>query len=148
MTARIEFARKVAQEAGVTDRVSFEVAKADEYPAQGYGLICFFDSLHDMGRPADAVRQAAKSLSEDGTIMLVEPFASDKVEENINPVGQLYYAASTTMCCAHAISENGTHVLGAQAGPEQLHDLLRQGGFGSVRSAMQTPFNLVIEAAL
>jgi hypothetical protein len=78
--------------------------------------------------------------------MLIEPFASDKVEDNINPVGRLYYAASTTMCCAHAISENGTHVLGAQAGPKQLYGILRQAGFDSVRTAMQTPFNLVIEA--
>jgi ubiquinone/menaquinone biosynthesis C-methylase UbiE len=142
----VAVARKVAQEAGVADRVSFEVAKADAYPERGYDLICFFDSLHDMGRPADAVRHAAKSLSADGTVMLIEPFASDKVEDNINPVGRLYYAASTTMCCAHAISENGTHVLGAQAGPKQLYGILRQAGFDSVRTAMQTPFNLVIEA--
>jgi ubiquinone/menaquinone biosynthesis C-methylase UbiE len=141
----IAVARKVADDEDVADRVSFEVAKADAYP-RGYDLICFFDSLHDMGRPADAVRHAAKSLSADGTVMLIEPFASDKVEDNINPVGRLYYAASTTMCCAHAISENGTHVLGAQAGPKQLHGVLRQAGFGSVRTAMQTPFNLVIEA--
>lgn len=142
----IAVARKIAQEAGVTDRVSFEVAKADAYPAHGFDLICFFDSLHDMGRPGDAMRHAATSLAKDGTVMLIEPFASDKVEENINPVGRLYYAASTTMCCAHAISENGTHVLGAQAGPKQLHGVLRQAGFGAIRTAMQTPFNLVIEA--
>lgn len=142
----IAIANKVAQEAGVADRVSFAIAKADAYPPHGYDLICFFDSLHDMGRPADAMRHAATSLSADGAVMLIEPFASDKVEENINPVGRLYYAASTTMCCAHAISENGTHVLGAQAGPKQLGGVLRQAGFGSVRTAMQTPFNLVIEA--
>jgi ubiquinone/menaquinone biosynthesis C-methylase UbiE len=142
----IAVARKVAQEAGVADRVSFEIAKADAYPAHGYDLICFFDSLHDMGHPADAAAHAATSLKKDGTVMLIEPFASDKVEENINPVGRLFYAASTTMCCAHAISENGTHVLGAQAGPKQLGGLLRQAGFDSVRTAMQTPFNMVIEA--
>jgi SAM-dependent methyltransferase len=142
----IAVARDVAKEAGVADRVSFAVAKADAYPARGYDLICFFDSLHDMGRPIDATRHAASSLAPDGTVMLIEPFASDKVEENINPVGRLYYAASTTMCCAHAISENGTHVLGAQAGPKQLYGVLRQAGFGAVRTAVQTPFNLVIEA--
>ncbi len=142
----IAIANKVAQDAGVTERVSFEIAKADAYPANGYELICFFDSLHDMGRPADAMRHAAASLSGDGSVMLIEPFASDKVEENINPVGRLYYAASTTMCCAHAISENGTHVLGAQAGPKQLTNILHQSGFGQVRTAMQTPFNPVIEA--
>lgn len=139
-------AHKVAHEAGVADRVSFERAKAASYPARGYDLICFFDSLHDMGHPTEAMRHAATSLAPDGTVMLIEPFASDKVEENVNPVGRLYYAASTTMCCAHAISENGTHVLGAQAGPKQLSGVLRQAGFGQVRTAMQTPFNLVIEA--
>ncbi|MGD9925740.1 MAG: class I SAM-dependent methyltransferase [Pseudorhodoplanes sp.] len=144
----IAAARQVAQEASVADRVSFKIAKADTYPAHGYDLICFFDSLHDMGHPNDAMRHAATSLAPDGTVMLIEPFASDKVEENINPVGRLYYAASTTMCCAHAISENGTHVLGAQAGPKQLYGVLRQAGFGQVRTAMQTAFNLVIEARL
>lgn len=139
-------AHKVAHEAGVADRVSFERAKAASYQARGYDLICFFDSLHDMGHPTEAMRHAAASLAPNGTVMLIEPFASDKVEENINPVGRLYYAASTTMCCAHAISENGTHVLGAQAGPKQLSGVLRQAGFGKVRTAMQTPFNLVIEA--
>jgi ubiquinone/menaquinone biosynthesis C-methylase UbiE len=142
----IAIARKVAEDEGVNDRVSFGIAKATSYPAGGYDLICFFDSLHDMGHPTDAVRHAATALAKDGTVMLIEPFASDKVEENINPVGRLYYAASTTMCCAHAISENGTHVLGAQAGPTQLHGVLRQAGFGHVRTAMQTPFNMVIEA--
>jgi 2-polyprenyl-3-methyl-5-hydroxy-6-metoxy-1,4-benzoquinol methylase len=142
----IAVARKVAEDAGVTERVTFAAATADAYPERGYDLICFFDCLHDMGRPADAARHAAKSLAADGTVMLVEPFASDKVEENINPVGRLYYAASTTMCCAHAISENGTHVLGAQAGPKELHGVLHGAGFQSVRTAMQTPFNLVLEA--
>jgi ubiquinone/menaquinone biosynthesis C-methylase UbiE len=142
----IAVAHEVAGEAGVADRISFEIAKAASYPARGYDLICFFDSLHDMGRPTDAMRHAATSLAEGGTVMLIEPFANDKVEENINPVGRLYYAASTTMCCAHAISENGTHVLGAQAGPKQLYGVMQQAGFGSIRTAMQTPFNLVIEA--
>jgi ubiquinone/menaquinone biosynthesis C-methylase UbiE len=144
----IAVAREVAEDAGVSGRVSFEIAKAASYPARGYDLICFFDSLHDMGHPTDAMRHAAASLAPDGTVMLVEPFASDRVEENINPVSRLYYAASTTMCCAHAISENGTHVLGAQAGPKQLTAVLRQAGFGQVRTAMQTPFNMVIEASL
>jgi 2-polyprenyl-3-methyl-5-hydroxy-6-metoxy-1,4-benzoquinol methylase len=142
----IAIACKVAQDACVSGRVRFAVETADTYPPRAYDLICFFDCLHDMGRPADAMRHAAKSLAGGGTVMVVEPFASDKVEENINPVGRLYYAASTTMCCAHAISENGTHVLGAQAGPKQLSAVLRQSGFDSVRVAMQTPFNLVIEA--
>src|SRR3712207_2459545 len=111
-----------------------------------YDLICFFDCLHDMGRPIDAARHAADAMAADGTLMLVEPFAGDRVEDNVNPIGRLYYAASTTLCCAHAISEKGTHVLGAQAGPRQLEEALRSAGLGSVRLAAQTPFNLIIEA--
>jgi 2-polyprenyl-3-methyl-5-hydroxy-6-metoxy-1,4-benzoquinol methylase len=142
----IATARQVAHEAGVADRVSFEVARADDYAKRGYDLICFFDCLHDMGRPVDAVRHAANAMANDGTLMLIEPFASDRVEDNLNTVGRLYYSASTTMCCAHAISENGTHVLGAQAGPRQLEDVLKAAGLGMVRRAAQTPFNLIIEA--
>jgi SAM-dependent methyltransferase len=142
----IAAAREVARQAGVGDRVRFEVAGADDYPRNAYDLICFFDCLHDMGRPVDAARHAASALAEDGTLMLVEPFAGDRVEDNINPVGRLYYAASTTLCCAHAISENGTHVLGAQAGPRQLEEVLKSAGLGSVRRAAETPFNLIIEA--
>ncbi len=142
----IATASEVAREAGVANRVSFEVARADDYAKRGYDLICFFDCLHDMGRPVDAVRHAANALARDGTLMLIEPFAKDRVEDNINPVGRLYYSASTTMCCAHAISENGTHVLGAQAGPRRLEEVLRLAGFGNVRYAAETPFNLIIEA--
>ena len=98
------------------------------------------------GRPVDAVRHAASAMAKDGTLMLIEPFARDRVEDNINPIGRLYYAGSTTMCCAHAISENGTHVLGAQAGPRQLEDVLRVAGLDTMRRAIETPFNLIIEA--
>ena len=122
------------------------MAKADNYDKHDYDLICFFDCLHDMGRPVDAVRYAASAMAQDGTLMLVEPFAGDRVEENIGPVGRLYYAGSTTMCCAHAISENGSHVLGAQAGPRQLEDVLKVAGLSRVRRAIETPFNLIIEA--
>lgn len=142
----IEIARQVAHAAGVEDRVGFEVAKADTYARRGYDLVCFFDCLHDMGRPVEAVRYAATAMAEDGTLMLIEPFAGDRVEDNINPVGRLYYAGSTTMCCAHAISENGTHVLGAQAGPSQIEAILKSAGLGTVRRAVETPFNLIIEA--
>lgn len=144
----IATARKVARQAGVEDRVTFEVAKADSYPTRGYDLICFFDCLHDMGRPVDALRHAASALAKDGTIMLIEPFARDRVEENVGTVGRLYYAGSTTMCCAHAISENGTHVLGAQAGLRQLEDVLKAAGLKTIRKAVETPFNMVIEAQL
>ncbi len=141
-------ARQVAAEAGVADRVTFQVAKADDYPKQGYDLICFFDCLHDMGWPVKAAQHAAKALATDGSLMLIEPFAGDRVEDNINPVGRLYYAASTTLCCAHALSEEGTHVLGAQAGPEALSEVLHEAGFAQVRRATETPFNMILEARL
>ncbi len=144
----IAAAQQLAREAGIDDRVTFEVAKADTYPARSYDLICFFDCLHDMGRPVDAVRHAMKAVAKDGTLMLIEPFARDRVEENINPIGRLYYAASTTMCCAHAISENGTHVLGAQAGERRLEDVLKEAGLKTMRKAVETPFNLILEARL
>lgn len=142
----IEAARRHAGQAGVADRVSFVQANAADYPAQDYDLICFFDCLHDMGHPDRALRHAADALAPEGTVMLVEPYAQDRVEDNINPVGRLYYAASTTLCCAHAISENGTHVLGAQAGEARLADLARASGFSRFRRAVRTPFNLVLEA--
>lgn len=142
----IDAARRHAEQAGVADRVSFVQANAADYPAQDYDLITFFDCLHDMGHPDRALRHAAEALAPEGTVMLVEPYAQDRVEDNINPVGRLYYAASTTLCCAHAISENGTHVLGAQAGEARLADLAHANGFSRFRRAMQTPFNLVLEA--
>ncbi len=141
-------ARENAADAGVADRVAFEVAKSDTYESRGYDLICMFDCLHDMGRPVDAIAHAARSLAEDGTVMLVEPFANDKVEDNINPVGRLYYAASTTLCCAHAISENGTHVLGAQAGEAALAEIVSKAGLTRFNRVMATPFNLILEARL
>ena len=146
--ASIRVAREVAAASGVTDRVTFEVADASAYAGHEYDLICFFDCLHDMGRPVDAAGHAKTALARDGTVMLVEPFAADRVEDNINPVGRLYYAASTTLCCAHAISENGTHVLGAQAGERQLAQVFRKAGFRRFRHAAQTPFNLILEARL
>lgn len=142
----IKSAREVAKAAGVADRVTFEVADASAYPRNNYDLICFFDCLHDMGRPVDAAAQAQKALAKDGTVMLVEPSAGDRVEDNINTIGRLYYAASTTLCCAHAISENGTHVLGAQAGQAQLGHVFEKAGFSRFRTAMRTPFNLILEA--
>lgn len=144
----IRAARRNAEKAGVADRVSFAEANASAYPSLAFDLICFFDCLHDMGRPELALRHAADALAREGTVMLVEPYANDRVEDNINPVGRLYYAASTTLCCAHAISENGTQVLGAQAGEARLAALLRANGFSRFRRAGQTPFNLILEARL
>jgi SAM-dependent methyltransferase len=144
--ASIEAARRNAAEAGLGARVTFDVARAVDYPSKNYGLICFFDCLHDMGDPVAAARHAAKALAPDGTVMLVEPFANDRVEDNISPIARLYYAASTTLCCAHAISEGGHLVLGAQAGEARLAEVFRTAGFTHFRRAAETPFNLILEA--
>lgn len=143
--ASIDEARRNAEEAGVSGRVIFEVARAAEYSGKNFGLICFFDCLHDMGDPIAAARHAAKALAPDGTVMLVEPFANDRVEDNVSPVARLYYAASTTLCCAHAISDGGHLVLGAQAGEARLAEVFRKAGFTRFRRAAETPFNLILE---
>ncbi len=144
--ASIEAAIENAEAAGVSDRVRFSVGTAVDHPEQGFDLICFFDCLHDMGDPVGAARQARSALAEGGTVMLVEPSAADRVEDNKGPIGRLYYAASTTLCCAHAISEGGHHVLGAQAGEARLADVFAEAGFTHWRCAAQTPFNLILEA--
>jgi SAM-dependent methyltransferase len=143
----IERAKENARIAGVADRTSFETAAATSYASNGYDLICFFDSLHDMGDPISALEHARSTLVEGGTVMAVEPFAEDRVEDNVNPVGRLYYAASTTICCAHSKSEDVGMALGAQAGHHRLEQVFKAAGFGALRKAMQTPFNLVLEAS-
>ena len=144
--ASIEAAVENAEAAGVAERVSFSVGTAVDLPEQGFDLICFFDALHDMGDPVGAARQARSALAEGGTVMLVEPYAADRVEENQGPIGRLYYSASTTLCCAHALSDGGHHVLGAQAGQARLAEVFAEAGFTHWRIADQTPFNLVLEA--
>ena len=144
----IEEARLNARDAGVDNRAGFSTARATDYAGKDYDLICFFDCLHDMGDPVAAARHAAQSLAPGGTVMLVEPFANDRVEDNISPVARLYYAASTTLCCAHAISEGGQRVLGAQAGKARLESVFREAGFTHFRCAAETPFNLILEARL
>jgi SAM-dependent methyltransferase len=144
----IDEARRNAADAGLASRASFDVARATDYAGNNYGLICFFDCLHDIGDPIAAARYAAKLLAPGGTVMLVEPFAGDRLEENLSPVSRLYYAASTTLCCAHAISEGGTLVLGAQAGEARLGEVFREAGFTHFRRAAETPFNLILEARL
>jgi len=144
--ASIEAARRNAVAAGVSARASFERSDATHYADRRYGLICFFDCLHDLGNPEAAARHAAAVLAPGGTVMLVEPFAHDRTEQNFNVVGRLYYSASTTICCAHAISEGGHQVLGAQAGEARLAEVFRKAGFTHFRRAAETPFNLIFEA--
>lgn len=143
--ASIEAARRHAKEQGLEGRVHFEVARATDYRDKGYGLICFFDTLHDMGDPVGAARHAASTLAQGGTVLLVEPFAHDRIEDNLSLAGHLYYGASTVICCAHAISEGGKLVLGAQAGPKRLAEVFRKAGFTHFRKAAETPFNLICE---
>jgi SAM-dependent methyltransferase len=135
-----------AAAARVSDRVTFSVGTAVDYSEQGFDLICFFDGLHDLGDPVGAARRARSALGDGGTVMLVEPYAADRVEDNAGPISRLYYSASTTLCCAHALSEGGHRVLGAQAGEARLADVFAEAGFTHWRLAEQTPFNLILEA--
>jgi SAM-dependent methyltransferase len=142
----IAAARRHAASAGLEGRASFEVAGAADASERRYGLICFFDVLHDLGDPVAAARRAAEMLAPGGTVLLVEPFANDRVEDNLSTVGQLYYSGSTFICCAHALSEGGKLVLGAQAGEARLSDVFRKAGFSHFRRAAESPFNLIFEA--
>lgn len=141
----IAAARVHAAEAGLGSNTEFSLARATDYPDNQYGLICFFDVLHDLGDPVAAAEHAARTLAPGGTVMMVEPFAHDHAQHNHNAVGQLYYGGSTVICCAHAISEGGRMVLGAQAGPKRLAEVFRKAGFEHFRCAAQTPFNQVYE---
>ena len=142
----IAWARKVASDAGVSDRVSFEVASAKDYPGKDYDLVAFFDCLHDMGDPVGAAAHVRESLGKDGTWMIVEPMAGDRVEDNLNPVGRLYYSGSTLMCTPASLAQEVGLALGAQAGEARLRDVVTRGGFTRFRRAAQTPFNFVFEA--
>jgi SAM-dependent methyltransferase len=141
----IERARELAADEGLTN-VSFDVASAKAYPGTGYALVTFFDCLHDMGDPVGSARHVRQSLAPDGTWMLVEPFAGDRVEENLNPVGRLFYSASTFVCTPAALSQDVGMALGAQAGEARLREVLTEAGFRHVRRATATPFNLILEA--
>jgi len=142
----IETARKRAADAGVADRVTFEVAGAADFPGTGYDLVTVFDALHDMGDPVGAASHVHGSLAPDGTWMVVEPNAGDRPEDNHNPVGRIFYSASTFICCPHSRSEPVGLALGAQAGEARLRDVFTQGGFTRIRRAAETPFNVVLEA--
>lgn len=142
----VEVARQRAAEAGVADRVWFECASATDYPGSNYDLICFMDAFHDLGDPVGAARHAERVLSRDGAVMMVEPLAAERGEDNVGPVASLYYAASTAICTPNAMCHSGGLALGAQAGPKQLKEALAAGGINRFRVATQTPFNLVVEA--
>ena len=142
----IEPARSRVSEAGLSDRIEFEVATSTDYASSGFDLICFMDCLHDMGDPTGAVTHAKQALKEDGSVLLVEPFANDTVEENLNPLGRMFYSASTYLCSANSIAQGGVHTLGAQAGEPGLREVFEKGGFGSFARATETPFNIVYEA--
>ena len=142
----IEMAKAAATKAGVSDRVKFEVAKAKDYPGKGYQLVAFFDCLHDMGDPEGAARHVLQTLDSDGAWMIVEPFAHDKLQDNLNPIGRVFYGASTMLCTPASLSQEVGLGLGAQAGEGRLSKILKAAGFTRVRRAAETPFNIVLEA--
>jgi SAM-dependent methyltransferase len=142
----IEQARQRAVEAGVGERVEFGRATAREFPGSDYDLLCFFDCLHDMGDPVGAARRAHQALKPGGTVLLVEPFANDDLDQNLNPVGRMFYAASTCICTPNSLSQEVGLGLGAQAGERRLRHVFAEAGFSSFRRATETPFNLVLEA--
>ena len=142
----IETARARAAEVGVSDRVRFEHAPAAAHPGRAYQLVTMFDCLHDMGDPVGAARHVHELLAPDGTWMIVEPRAGDRVEDNLNPVGRAYYAFSTLLCTPASLSQEVGLALGAQAGEARIRDVVTAGGFTRFRRAAETPFNLVFEA--
>jgi 2-polyprenyl-3-methyl-5-hydroxy-6-metoxy-1,4-benzoquinol methylase len=142
----IEVARQKAEEAGVADRVTFSVVNSKEFPGQEYDLVCTFDCLHDMGDPAGASKHIKESLAEGGSWLIVEPYAGDTPESNHNPVGRIYYSASTMLCTPASLSQEVGTALGAQAGEKRLREVVTDGGFDTLRRATETPFNIVLEA--
>lgn len=142
----IEAARKAAAQARVADRCRFEVATAQDYPGTAYDLVTIFDALHDMGDPVGAAAHARETLADDGTWMIVEPQAGDRLEDNLNPVGRIFYSGSTLICVPSAKSQTGGVALGAQAGEARTRDVVQRAGFTRLRLAAETPFNVVYEA--
>jgi len=144
--ASIDAARASAQRHGVADRVRFEVARSKDFPGGGYDLVTMFDCLHDMGDPKGAAQHVRRSLAADGTWMIVEPFAHDELEANLNPVGRVYYSFSTLLCTPCSRSQEVGLCLGAQAGEKRMREVVTSAGFTRFRRATETPFNLVYEA--
>jgi SAM-dependent methyltransferase len=142
----VQAARAAVERRELSDRVSFEVASAKDFGAGPFDLVCVFDALHDMGDPVGAARHVRDRLAADGTWMVVEPSAGDAVEENLNPVGRIFYGGSTMLCTPASLSQEVGLALGAQAGQKRLTEVLNDGGFSRVRRAAETPFNIVLEA--
>jgi 2-polyprenyl-3-methyl-5-hydroxy-6-metoxy-1,4-benzoquinol methylase len=141
----IERAKTMAQEAGVGDRVTFAQATAKDFPGQNYDLVAFFDCLHDMGDPVGAGKHVKETLANDGAWMIVEPFACDDLKDNLNPVGRVYYHASTFICTPASLSQEVGLGLGAQAGERRLRQVATEAGFRRFRRATETPFNMIFE---
>jgi SAM-dependent methyltransferase len=142
----IEAANENAKRQGLGNRVTFDVAKAKEYPGKGYDFVAVFDCLHDMGDPVGAAMHVRESLSKDGTWMIVEPFANDHLKDNLNPVGRVYYSFSTLLCTPCSRSQEVGLCLGAQAGESRIREVVTNAGFKLFRRATETPFNIVYEA--
>jgi ubiquinone/menaquinone biosynthesis C-methylase UbiE len=144
----VAVARERAKQAGVADQIRFEVATPRVLASrkEKFDLVCFMDSLHDMGDPLEAVWASRQAMATNGALMLVEPFAKDRPEENVGPVARMYYSASAGLCTQNALSQGGRYSLGAQAGATQLLAIVKDAGFRSARVAIETPFNLILEA--
>jgi ubiquinone/menaquinone biosynthesis C-methylase UbiE len=142
----IEHARRAAADAGVSDRCTFDVASSKVFPGRDYDMVTFFDCLHDMGDPAGASAHVKETLKPEGVWMIVEPFAHDDLASNLNPVGRVYYSASTMICTPASKAQEVGLALGAQAGEKRLREVVTAGGFTRFRRAAETPFNLIFEA--
>ena len=143
--ASIATARERAAAQGVTRNLAFEVKAAAEFDGHDFDLVCFMDCLHDLGDPVGALARCRQALKPDGTVMLVEPYAGDRLEHNLNPIGRMYYAASAMACTPNSLSQEVGLALGAQAGEERLRTVARQAGFSVLRRAAQTPVNLILQ---
>ncbi len=142
----IEAARREADKAGLSQRVTFDVASAKAFPGSGYDFITVFDCLHDMGDPAGAAAHIRQALQPDGVFLIVEPYAGDALEQNLNPVGRMFYSASAMICTPGSRAQEVGACLGAQAGEARLRGVAQQAGFSRFRRAAETPFNLIFEA--
>jgi SAM-dependent methyltransferase len=141
----IDRAREAAKEAGVEDRVTFEVASAKDFNGGAYDMIAIFDALHDMGDPVGAAKHIRESLAPNGSWLLVEPFANDDLSDNLNPFGRIFYSASTMICTPASLSQEVGLGLGAQAGEKRLRQVAEDAGFTHFKRATETPFNLVFD---